>query len=276
MARFVIQGKLFLSTRWFLLFGFFEHLTIKLADYHTPRLLADLVQTSLPSAFYLASRPTRSPIHPTVVVISVPRVLSRLVRVVPHRHAVPGIRIRRLVLARAVAQAAIAAAAAHAGLLGRIASAQVARRGVLRQRIGILARICGGALAAETKPAELFPAAVAFGVVVGRGRAEAPLLAAVADEREADEGGKGEEEAAEEPAVSPSARGERGGGKAYMATMDTARHAVSILHACLRLGSAVNPPLPLSTTLVSASPLPKGVSTIPLQDEAPLRLAQAT
>ena len=63
--------------------------------------------------------------------------------------------------------------------------------------------------------------------------------------------------------------------EAYMAMIETARQAVWSLQAVCKLGTTVNPPLPLSTWLVSESPLPNGVFTCPEQEPAPSLLAVA-
>ena len=221
---------------------------------------------------------TPLPVHTTVVIIPIPRVRVWI--------ALQGDIITSIpVLACAVAQptiptaAAAAGGTAHPGLLGRVAMAQVVRSGMPRQHIGVGSGVrVRAALAAEqAKEVEALASAVALGVVVGGGRADPHLLAAVANEGEADKGGEGKEDAVVKVTgqllrvVWYVGRGKR----AYTATIDTAKHAVSILHACLKLGSAVNPPFPLSTTLVSAFPSPNAVSTSPLQDDAPPRLTAA-
>jgi hypothetical protein len=61
---------------------------------------------------------------------------------------------------------------------------------------------------------------------------------------------------------------------AYIAIIETAKQAVMSWHACLKLGRTVTPPFGAGTVLdPSASPVPKMVSTVPLQLRAPLLVA---
>ena len=129
----------------------------------------------------------------------------------------------------------------HGGGLGAVALAvtgELSRKSVLGKSVGV---VNGLSLAFATKAAEQASSAalgaVARGIVVVRARAEALLLAVVADEEDLGKNGEAEEETKR---VSMARRGKLSNAT-YMATMATAKQAVCRRHAVRKLGSAVKP-----------------------------------
>lgn len=154
----------------------------------------------------------------------------------PHLVAIPGrlgmrdsstrfgIRYLTIVLVLVVVGGAIL----NSGGFSVVALAHLVGVGVLRQHV----RVVGGGGSSSAEETEETPAsAVARSVVVGGTRTKSLLLASVTDEHELDQC-RDDEEDANYKLVSCIHEGRRVA-SAYTATMETARQAVCIWHACL-------------------------------------------
>lgn len=135
---------------------------------------------------------------------------------------------------------------------------------------------CDGGFVSVLALPEAGPAGRGAGsVVVGWGGAEGFLFTVVPHEGEFDESREEEEYTRLESVLTYMEVYSRM--NTYIATIETEKQAVSSWQACLKLGRAVTPPFGAGTVLSAlAPPVPKIVSTMPVQLLAPLLVSYAT